>query len=952
MGRPRELPLLEIRKRVLFPGVLLRLQIGRPKSVRLVESIWDPQNRTFKKGAMIAVTTVRLDSDSIKTKGNQDPEDELEVVNIQEKDGDMTVYQAGTVARVLQLSRVNGSDSQSFQFSLLVEGISRMKLSKIVSADPFHVAQVMWLPDEGSVNDTKVRALAMNVREIARDLLELQRKRNSPLGKKTKEVIENLDRASPGRLADLLAANMDASVAEKQGVLAELELSTRLRHTLELLNRQVEVFKISDKIQNEVEGKLKNTQREYYLRQQLRAINEELNSINGKSGANSEQDEMEILEESLAKATLPEEARQAADREFQRLKQMQPSQPEYSVIRTYLELMVELPWGKTTKDNLDIQNARDQLEADHHALDKVKKRIIEFLAVRSLKNDMKGPILCLVGPPGVGKTSLGKSVAEALGRKFRRLALGGVRDEAEIRGHRRTYIGALPGNIITTLKKAGSENPVILLDEIDKLGRDIRGDPGSALLEVLDPEQNDKFVDHYLNVPFDLSKVLFVATANRLDTIPGPLLDRMELIELPGYTITEKHEIAVRHLVPKQMKRHGIDEKHVEFSPGAIDKIISSYTREAGVRSLDREIAAVCRYVAVRVAESRDRVLQTQNPSVNEITVEEHVEGPIPPLNPATAEPEKKLQQDEGNEQEEEDEELPLELEPDFKPMFVTEELAEEVLGPVKYESEIAQRTAVPGVATGLAWTSVGGEILFIESWLHRGNGRVQLTGQLGSVMEESVKAALSFVRGNLHELGLDRFDGKGVDLQKAISKADLHVHFPAGAVPKDGPSAGVAVTASILSALSGRRVRADTACTGEITLRGLVLPVGGIKEKVIAAHRAGLRRVVLPKRNEKDIVEIPEEVRKDLKIILASDIVSAMEHLFEQDEKVKMPRWLKELEVDSRTKSRKQNPRDVEDQIHPSSPSEQGSGETTGWSARNPMRGRDLSGPILESKM
>jgi len=904
-NQPAEVPLLEIRKRVLFPGMLLRLQIGRPKSVKLVESIWDAGKRSFKKGSMVGVCTIKMESDAAEKEqraipkqdenngeaGQEEPARKrgLETIEI----ADSQVYKHGTVARVLQLSRVNSSDSKSFQFSLLVEGVSRIQVDEIVRSDPFNVARVSWLQDEGSEHDTQVQALSLNVKDLSRTLLKMQRKRNSPTGKKTKEVIDNLEQAPAGRLADLLAANLEGTVEEKQGVLGELHLAPRLRRTMELMNRQVEVFKISDKIQNEVEDKLKNSQREYYLRQQLKAINNELGSMNGKGGGN-EMDEMDQLEQALAKANLPEEARLSADRELQRLRQMQPSQPEHSVLRTYLELMAELPWDKSTNDNLDIENARATLDADHHALTKVKNRIIEFLAVRSLKPDMKGPILCLAGPPGVGKTSLGKSVAEALGRKFRRIALGGVRDEAEIRGHRRTYIGALPGNIVTALKKAGTNNPVILLDEVDKLGRDMRGDPASALLEVLDPEQNDSFVDHYLNVPFDLSKVMFIATANRLDTIPGPLLDRMEIIELPGYTLGEKHDIASQHLVPKQMKRHGINSNHVEFTPNALEHVIAAYTREAGVRNLDREIAALCRHGAVKVAEARDRHEHVVEGKQGMMEVEV--------ANVVTSDAEEGAQPDPAGSLDDSKEtalakvRAPLVLDSSFKQLVVTPEIVETILGPPKYESEVAQRTAVPGVSTGMAWTQVGGEILFIEAWLHRGSGQVQLTGQLGSVMQESVRAALSFIRGNLADLKLTKLDSDDSDLQQALSKADLHVHFPAGAVPKDGPSAGVAVTAAILSALSGRCVRADTACTGEITLRGLVLPVGGVKEKVLAAHRAGIKRVVLPRRNAKDVKDIPKDVLKDLEVVFVDDIVEAMKHLFDNDQKLAVPTWLKEV--------------------------------------------------------
>jgi len=791
--------------------------------VRLVESIWDAQNRSFKKGAMVCICAVSQDVGEAAAPEEEDPLG-MEVIDAT----DCRVFRIGTVAKVLQLSRVNSGEN--FQFSLLVEGVARMKIEDVVSVDPFNTVRLAWLSDEGSVHTTEVRALTLNVQQISKDLLEMLKKRNLPSGKKIKEVVES--GAVPGRMADLLAANLDTSVEEKQTVLCELGLEQRLRKVMELINRQLEVFRMSEKIQTEVDGKLKHSQREYYLRQQLRAINQELGSMGGS--ATGDMDEMEILQNNLLKAQLSEEARNVADREFQRLKQMQPSQPEYSVIRNYLELLAELPWAVKTEDNLDVANAKMVLDRDHHSLDKVKNRLIEFLAVRSLKNDMKGPIICLVGPPGVGKTSLGKSVAEAVGRKFRRLALGGVRDEAEIRGHRRTYIGAMPGNIVNSIKKAGSINPVILLDEVDKLGKDTRGDPGSALLEVLDPEQNDTFVDHYLNVPMDLSKVLFIATANSLDTIPSPLLDRMEVIELPGYTTNEKFEITTRHLVPKQMERHGVNETQVSFTPEAIRLVIESYTREAGVRNVDREIAALCRYAAVLVAQS---------------------------------------------------------LNTEFTPIVITPEIVVQVLGPNKYESEIAQRTSVPGVATGLAWTPVGGQILFIEAWLHPGTGRVQTTGQLGKVMEESVRAALSLVRGNLEDLGLS------LNIQKALSQADLHVHFPAGGIPKDGPSAGVAITAAVLSALSGNLVRADTACTGEITLRGLVLPVGGIKEKVMAAHRAGIRRVILPHRNAKDIEEIPLEVRNDLEIFTVQNVVEAMRLMFDSSRTSTLPRWLKEVE-------------------------------------------------------
>jgi len=804
------------------------------------------------------------------------------------------VYETGCIAKVLQLSRVAPKDGSGTQFSMLVEGVARCKAMQIIRDEPFFHVKMQYPQTRMQPNSqTEITALALNVKRTSKELLELLKKRNAALGQKTKEVLETVDKAPPELLADVLtSANMDASMREKQQVLGEMFLSKRLRKALELLTRQVEVLQMSEKIQSQVEGKLKNSQREYYLRQQQKAINDELNQISGRGS--EDQDEIAQLETNLKNLPLPAEARTAADRELSRIRNMQPSSPEYTVVRTYLEWLADLPWNKTTKDNLDIIHAQKQLDDDHFGLDRVKKRMIEFLAVRSLKNDTKGPILCLVGPPGVGKTSLGRSVAQALGRKFRRLALGGVRDEAEVRGHRRTYIGALPGNIIQAMKKAGSNNPVILLDEIDKLGRDVRGDPGSALLEVLDPEQNGTFTDHYLNVPFDLSKVMFIATANDVSTIPAPLLDRMELIEVPGYSMHEKVQIAIRHLVPKQMERHGITEEHIQFSEEAVQQILEGYTREAGVRQLDREIAACCRYVAVRVAEARDRFREHEQAEKERALSPPDDDGhEYPPSRPEVAASNSKVATGGDLDQAEEPHpEGPLQL-LGFETYKLSRETIKQILGPVKYENEIAQRTSVPGVATGMAWTQVGGEILFIEVSLSKGNGRIQITGRLGETMQESVKTALSYVKANAVELGLNTHrDVFGEDIDRALRNADLHVHFPQGAVPKDGPSAGVAITAALVSALSGLCVRSDTACTGEVTLRGLVLPVGGIKEKVLAAHRAGIKRVVLPARNEKDTLEIPQVVRDELQICYASTILEAMGYLFDPDVKPRPPAW------------------------------------------------------------
>jgi ATP-dependent Lon protease len=581
------------------------------------------------------------------------------------------------------------------------------------------------------------------------------------------------------------------------------------------------VMKLSNKINSQVKGEMSKTQREYYLRQQLKAIKEELGD------KDDDESGIEELERRLKSAKLPEEAEKASNRELKRMKNMQPSQAEYTVARTYLEWVADLPWSVASTDNLDLQNAKRQLDDDHYGLEKIKRRIVEYLAVRKLKNDMKGPILCFVGPPGVGKTSLGRSIADSLGRKFHRISLGGVRDEAEIRGHRRTYIGALPGRIIQGLKKAATNNPVFLLDEIDKLGHDFRGDPSSALLEVLDPEQNNSFSDHYLDVPFDLSRVLFIATANQLDTIPAPLRDRMEIIEVPGYTFEEKSNIARQHLIPKQIKEHGITGEHIEIPDATVMKLATSYTREAGVRNLEREIASVCRGVAVEVANFT----------------------PTSPTGEKTP----------------------------FPKVVVSEERLAKILGPEKFYNETAERTAVPGVATGLAWTAAGGDLLFIEATRMGGKGSMILTGQLGDVMKESAQAAMSWIRSKAHEIGIT----KSAE-DHFLEKSDLHLHFPAGAIPKDGPSAGVTITTALVSLLTGKNVRSDTAMTGEITLRGLVLPVGGIKEKVLAAHRGGIKRIIMPARCEKDLVDIPKNVRDEIEFKFAKNIDEVLDWALE----------------------------------------------------------------------
>jgi ATP-dependent Lon protease len=613
----------------------------------------------------------------------------------------------------------------------------------------------------------------------------------------------------PGRLSDLVASYLKIAIEELQDLLSTLEVRQRLEKLIVILGREIELLELGHKIQSQVQTELNKNQREYFLRQQLKAIQKELGETDGRSA------EIDDLEKKIESANMPEEARKAADKELERLRMIPPESAEHTVVRTYLDWLVSLPWCVSTEDNLDIAHARAVLDEDHYDLEKVKERILEFLAVRKLKRDTKGPILCFVGPPGTGKTSLGRSIARALGRKFVRLSLGGIRDEAEIRGHRRTYIGSLPGRIIQGLRNAGSNNPLFILDEVDKLGADFRGDPASALLEVLDPEQNSTFVDHYLDVPFDLSRVLFLTTANILDTIPHALRDRMEVLELPGYTEEEKLHIVDRHLVPKQLTENGLGGQAIEFTHEAVAEIIRSYAREAGVRNLEREIARICRKIARSITE-----------------------GEAPPER-------------------------------------ITLPLLQGYLGAPKFFSEVAERTNEPGVATGLAWTPSGGDIIFIESTRMNGQKGLTLTGSLGDVMKESAQAALSYIRTRAEGLGIapDFYD-----------RSDIHVHVPAGAIPKDGPSAGVTIAASLASLMTGRPVRSDVAMTGEITLRGKVLPVGGIKEKVLAARRAGIHTVALPRRNEHDLDDIPAELRNEMEIIFVDTVDDVLSQVLRQD--------------------------------------------------------------------
>ncbi len=755
---PAVLPILPLRNSVFFPGGVLPLAVGRQKTIALIkDAVRDDQ--------VIGVVTQRKAEE-------EDP-------------GATDLYNMGTVARIVKLLKM-GEDN----YSLVVQGLARFRVLELVQEAPYLKARIEPVEDKTAADNVEIEALTINLKKLAREVIEMM----PELPAAATELVESI--THPGHLADLIAANVDVPIEEKQAVLETVDLKARMKLVLELLNRKREILKLSNKIDQSVKGEMSKTQREYYLRQQLKAIKEEL----GEMGEDEE--ELDELAERIKKAQLPPDVEKVANKEMNRLKTIPAASSEYTVARTYLDWIADLPWSKLSEDNLDIENARKQLDSDHYGIQKVKKRILEYLAVRKLKNDMRGPILCLVGPPGVGKTSLGQSIAKAVGRKFVRLALGGVRDEAEIRGHRRTYVGALPGRFIQQMKKAGTRNPVMLLDEVDKLGADFRGDPSAALLEVLDPEQNHTFSDHYLDVPFDLSKVLFIATANQLDPVPGPLRDRMEIIELSGYTLDEKMMIAKQHLISKQLKENGITAEQFELTEDALGDIIASYTREAGVRSLDRRIADVARSVAVKVASG-----QTEK-------------------------------------------------------QVITKEKLQELLGPQRVESEMAERTSQTGVAAGLAWTPYGGDLLFIECTKMIGKGGMTLTGKLGDVMKESAHAAMSYLRTNAERLNVN---------PNFLEKADVHIHVPDGAMPKDGPSAGVTMLTALTSLMTGIRVRNDTAMTGEATLRGLVLPVGGIKEKVLAAHRAGIKRIIMPEKNKKDMVDVPEQAKKEMEFFFVS---------------------------------------------------------------------------------
>jgi len=754
------LPILPLRNSVLFPATVVPVNVGRARSVRLIEEACG------RERPAIGVVTQH--------------KPEIEDPTFEQ------VYPTGTIARVLKVIRLN-----SGQYSVVLQGVSRMRIEEPLGRHPTMRARVHRY-HEAPIVDVEVEALAAHLRESARELL-------NELPTASRESLHILDNVrEPGALADLIESNLPVPNESKQEVLETLDVRERIRKVLDQVQRQNEVLRVKEEISTMVEEEMSSSQREYLLRQQIKAIRRELGETD------VDEDDIENLRERIALSGLPSDAEQSAKRELRRMSNMNSASSEYQVARTYVEWLADLPWKKSTPDRLDVTQARTVLDEDHYGLEKPKKRIVEYVAVRKLRRDGRAPILCFVGPPGVGKTSLARSIARAAGRQFVRVSLGGVYDEAEVRGHRRTYVGAFPGRIITGLKKASSNNPVMILDEIDKLGRDQRGDPSSALLEVLDPEQNHQFTDHYIDAPFDLSKVMFIATANNRSTIPSPLLDRMEVIELPGYTPREKRAIARDFLIPRQLHEHGLSIERLDFSDAAIDAMVESYTDEAGVRKLEQQAAAVCRAVAVRLANGEDVSILAD-------------------------------------------------------PSFV-----EQVLGPSKGRRQTPERTARPGVATGLAWTPSGGDLLFVEATQMPGNGKLHLTGNMGDVLKESASAAFTFVRARAEALGLD---------EDFVSHTDIHVHLPAGAIPKDGASAGVPLYVALASLLTKMKVRPDVAMSGEITLRGNVLKVGGIKEKCLAAHRAGVKRILLPRRNEPDLEEVPEEVREGIEICLVSRV-------------------------------------------------------------------------------
>ncbi|CAM8880641.1 unnamed protein product [Rhodiola kirilowii] len=864
---PSRLGILPFRNKVLLPGAIIRIRCTSPRSVKLVEQeLWQREEK-----GLIGILPVRdaaeeMSVGSMLSSGaGADSGDRSSKLQVGASDGKNQTevihwHTRGVAARALHLSRGVEKPSGRVTYIVVLEGLCRFSVQELNTRGTYYTARISPLDMtraemEHVQQDPDYVALSRQFKATAMELISVLEQKQKT-GGRTKVLLETVP---VHKLADIFVASFEISFEEQLCMLDSVDLKARLSKATELVDRHLQSIRVAEKITQKVEGQLSKSQKEFLLRQQMRAIKEELGDND------DDEDDLVALERKMQDAGMPPNVWKHAHRELRRLKKMQPQQPGYNSSRIYLELLADLPWEKTSEEHeLDLQAAKERLDSDHFGLTKVKQRIIEYLAVRKLKPDARGPVLCFVGPPGVGKTSLASSIAAALGRKFIRISLGGVKDEADIRGHRRTYIGSMPGRLIDGLKRVSVCNPVMLLDEIDKTGSDVRGDPSSALLEVLDPEQNKTFNDHYLNVPFDLSKVVFVATANRVQPIPPALLDRMEVIELPGYTPEEKLQIAMRHLVPRVLDRHGLSSENLDIPEDMVKLVIQRYTREAGVRNLERNLAALARAAAVVVAEQeqtsplRKGIQQISSPLVdNRLADGGEMEMEVIPMS-----------------------EHSHDVSSSFRivsPLIVDEALVEKVLGPPRFDdNETADRVSTPGVSVGLVWTTFGGEVQFVETTAMVGKGDLHLTGQLGDVIKESAQIALTWVRARAADLNL------AVDDAGLLDGRDVHIHFPAGAVPKDGPSAGVTLVTSLVSLFSRRCVRADTAMTGELTLRGLVLPVGGIKDKVLAAHRYGIKRVILPERNFKDLVEVPAAVLNSLEIILAKRMEDVLEQAFE----------------------------------------------------------------------
>ncbi|XP_074326063.1 lon protease homolog 2, peroxisomal-like isoform X1 [Apium graveolens] len=876
MAEPVELPgrlgILPFRNKVLLPGAIIRIRCTSPTSVKLVEQeLWQKEDK-----GLIGILPVRDAADAmsvgtiLSSGSGLDLGDRNSKTQVGASDSHKIVgksqqeviqwHTRGVAARALHLSRGVEKPSGRVTYVVVLEGLCRFSVQEISTRGTYYTARVspldMTRPEMELVEqDPDFTALSLQFKATAMELISVLEQKQKT-GGRTKVLLETVP---VHKLADIFVASFEISFEEQLSMLDSVDVKVRLSKATELVNRHLQSIRVAEKITQKVEGQLSKSQKEYLLRQQMRAIKEELGDND------DDEDDVSALERKMQSAGMPANIWKHAQRELRRLKKMQPQQPGYNNSRVYLELLADLPWQTASEEHeLDLKAAKERLDSDHYGLVKVKQRIIEYLAVRKLKPDARGAVLCFVGPPGVGKTSLASSIAAALGRKFVRISLGGVKDEADIRGHRRTYVGSMPGRLIDGLKKVAVCNPVMLLDEIDKTGSDVRGDPASALLEVLDPEQNKTFNDHYLNVPYDLSKVIFVATANKAQPIPPPLLDRMEVIELPGYTPEEKLRIAKRHLIPRVLDQHGLSSDFLQIPEVMVKLIIERYTREAGVRNLERNLASLARAAAVRVADQEH--LLPLSKDVHQLSS---------PL----------LESRLGDSAEVEMEVIPMgdnhEMSSDFRvnsPLIVDESMLEKVLGPPRFDDkETGERVAAPGISVGLVWTAFGGEVQFVEATSMAGKGDLHLTGQLGDVIKESAQIALTWVRSRATELKFAA--AKETNL---LEGRDVHIHFPAGAIPKDGPSAGVTLVTALVSLFSQTKVRSDTAMTGEMTLRGLVLPVGGVKDKVLAAHRYGIKRVLLPERNLKDLVDVPSAVLASMEILPAKRMEDVLEHAFE----------------------------------------------------------------------